>query len=106
MGLPVSHREGKMMSARVREDTGEYVLAILRVLALVIRRIRVWHQLKLDPAKREGAERVLGFHAEHCPVARTLTPCLTISIALAMEVVWQMRGADAILARARPHQRM
>ena len=52
---------------------------------LVIRRIQVRYRLKLEPAKREAAERVLGFHAEHCPVARTLSPCVAISTALEME---------------------
>jgi uncharacterized OsmC-like protein len=52
---------------------------------LVIRRIHVTYHLKLDPAKRETAERVLGFHADNCPVARTLGGCIAISTALEME---------------------
>jgi len=46
---------------------------------LVIRRIHVEYALKVDPAKREIAERVLGFHADSCPVARTLKGCVAIS---------------------------
>ena len=52
---------------------------------LVIRRIHVTYHLKLDQAKREAAERVLGFHADSCPVARTLRGCIAITTALEME---------------------
>ncbi len=41
---------------------------------LVVRRIHVTYQLvvdELDEEKRATIERVLGFHAERCPVART-----------------------------------
>ncbi len=54
---------------------------------LVIRRIHVRYHLKLEAAKREIAERVMGFHVERCPVARSLTPCIAISTALEMEEV-------------------
>ena len=54
---------------------------------LVIRRIHVIYHLKLDPTKRETAERILGFHADSCPVARTLRGCITITTALEMEDV-------------------
>jgi uncharacterized OsmC-like protein len=49
---------------------------------LVIRRIHVTYHLRLDPAQRETAERVLGFHVDICPVARTLGGCIAISTAL------------------------
>jgi uncharacterized OsmC-like protein len=49
---------------------------------LVIRRIHVTYHLRVDPAQRETAERVLGFHADVCPVARTLRGCIAISTAL------------------------
>lgn len=52
---------------------------------LVIRRIHVRYQLKLDPDKRDVAERVHGFHADYCPVARTIRGCVEISTELAME---------------------
>jgi len=52
---------------------------------LVIRRIHVRYHLKLDPAKRETAERVLGFHADFCPVARTIGGCVQITTSLEME---------------------
>jgi uncharacterized OsmC-like protein len=51
---------------------------------LVIRRIHVTYHLRLDPAQRETAERVHGFHADACPVARTLGGCITITTALEM----------------------
>jgi uncharacterized OsmC-like protein len=51
---------------------------------LVLRRIHVTYQLRLDPAQRETAQRVLGFHADACPVARTLRGCIAISTALEM----------------------
>ena len=51
---------------------------------LVIRRIHVTYHLRLDPAQRETAERVHGFHADACPVARTLRGCITITTALEM----------------------
>ena len=53
---------------------------------LVIRRIRVAYHLKLDPEHRELAERVHGFHAEYCPVARTLQGCV--------EIFTELRFAD------------
>ena len=52
---------------------------------LIVKRIHVRYHLKLDPAKREAAERVHGFHAERCPVARTLRGCVEISTSLELE---------------------
>jgi uncharacterized OsmC-like protein len=51
---------------------------------LVIRRIHVRYQLKLDPAKQPVAERVHSFHADYCPVARTIRDCVAISTSLEM----------------------
>ncbi len=51
---------------------------------LVIRRIHVTYRLRLEPGKREVAERVFGFHADFCPVARTLRGCIQITTALEM----------------------
>ena len=39
---------------------------------LVIRRITVRYRLKVPEDRREEAERVHGFHARACPVARSL----------------------------------
>jgi uncharacterized OsmC-like protein len=52
---------------------------------LVIRRIHVRYHLKVESSKRETAERVLGVHADACPVARTLGGCIAITTELAAE---------------------
>lgn len=49
---------------------------------LIIKRIHVAYTLKTDPANRETAERVHGFHADYCPVARTIQGCVEISTSL------------------------
>jgi uncharacterized OsmC-like protein len=51
---------------------------------LVIRRIHVKYTLKLKPEQHETAERVHGFHAEFCPVARTIGGCVVITTSLQM----------------------
>jgi uncharacterized OsmC-like protein len=35
-----------------------------------------------DQKKRAAIERVLGFHAERCPVARTIGGCVAITTSL------------------------
>lgn len=52
---------------------------------LVIRRIHVRYHLKLDPERRETAERVHDMHVQYCPVARTIGGCVDITTALEME---------------------
>jgi uncharacterized OsmC-like protein len=52
---------------------------------LVIRRIRVHYRLKVAPEQRETAERVHGFHADYCPVARTISDCVEIETFLEMD---------------------
>jgi uncharacterized OsmC-like protein len=50
---------------------------------LVIKRISVRYRLALDPgADRSIVDRVLGFHAEHCPVARSIGGCIAITTEL------------------------
>jgi len=39
---------------------------------LVLRRIHVRYTLRADPEKRDVVQRVLGFHARKCPVARSI----------------------------------
>jgi uncharacterized OsmC-like protein len=51
---------------------------------LVVKRIHVTYYLRIDPANRETAERVHGFHADYCPVARTIRNCVDISTSLEM----------------------
>jgi uncharacterized OsmC-like protein len=51
----------------------------------VVKRIHVTYHLEVDQAvvadqkKRAAIERVLGLHADRCPVARTIGGCVTIS---------------------------
>ena len=52
---------------------------------LVVRRIHVTYHLRVAPEKRPVAERVHGFHAEYCPVARTIGGCVAITTSLEME---------------------
>ena len=52
---------------------------------LVIKRIHVTYHLKLKPEQRETAEKVLGFHADFCPVARSIKGCIDITTELQME---------------------
>jgi uncharacterized OsmC-like protein len=54
---------------------------------MVIKRIHVTYQLKLQPEQRETAEKVHGFHADYCPVARTMKGCVEISTELQMQDV-------------------
>ena len=50
---------------------------------LVIRRIHVTYELAdTEPEDRETVERVLGFHADYCPVARTLQGAVEITTSL------------------------
>ena len=52
---------------------------------MVIKRIHVTYHLKLKPEQRESAKKVHGFHADYCPVARTLKGCVDITTELIME---------------------
>lgn len=49
---------------------------------LILKRIHVTYHLKLAPDQRATAERVLGFHADYCPAARSIGGCVQISTAL------------------------
>ncbi|MCH7522891.1 MAG: OsmC family protein [Chloroflexi bacterium] len=52
---------------------------------LVVKRIHVTYHLKLAPDQREAAQRVLEFHADFCPVARTLRGSVEITTSVEME---------------------
>ena len=52
---------------------------------LVVRRIHVTYRLRLQPAQRAAAERVLAVHADRCPVYRTIRNCVDITTSLEME---------------------
>ena len=49
---------------------------------LVIRRIEVTYDLALAEGLREMAERVHGFHADKCPVARSIGGSIEIETRL------------------------
>ncbi|MDX1622121.1 MAG: OsmC family protein [Nitriliruptorales bacterium] len=50
---------------------------------LVIKRIHVRYELEVDEdADRETIERVHGFHADHCPVARSIRDAIDVSTSL------------------------
>jgi uncharacterized OsmC-like protein len=49
---------------------------------LVVKRIHVTYRLAADEAQRAIVERVLGFHADRCPVARTIGGCVAITTSL------------------------
>lgn len=62
------------MTGEVEKDEG----------VLVIKRISVRYELT-DPGDdlaRAKAERVLGFHADKCPVARSISPAIDITTEL------------------------
>lgn len=52
---------------------------------LVIKRIYVTYYLKLADDQRETAQRVHRFHADFCPVARSIRDCIEIETYLNME---------------------
>ncbi len=52
---------------------------------LVVKRIHVTYNLRIAPDQREAAQRVLEFHADFCPVARTLKVSVEITTSLQME---------------------
>jgi organic hydroperoxide reductase OsmC/OhrA len=54
---------------------------------LVVKRIHVTYHLKAEHSKRAAAERVHGFHAERCPVARSIDGCVAITTSLEFEAL-------------------
>lgn len=47
---------------------------------LVIKRIHVAYRLVVDPdVDRDVIDRVMGFYAERCPVARSVGGCIDLS---------------------------
>ena len=70
--------EGRLLA----EATGEVELD---GTVLVLRRIHVHYRLTAGPEAREAAERVLGVHVNHCPVARSIGSSIAISASLTLE---------------------
>lgn len=60
---------------------------------LVVRRIHVTYHLRVAADKRETATRVHGFHADYCPVARTIRDCVDITTSLEMEDLEEQAAA-------------
>ena len=54
---------------------------------LIIKCIHVTYQLKTKPENRQTVERVHGFHAANCPVARSIRDCIEISTSLEIEEI-------------------
>jgi uncharacterized OsmC-like protein len=54
---------------------------------LLVRRIHVTYHLKADPGQRETIDRVHDFHADFCPMARTIRDCVQISTSVEVEEV-------------------
>ncbi len=52
---------------------------------IVVKRIHVTYHLKAEASKRATAERVHGFHAQGCPVARSIDGCVAITTSLEFE---------------------
>jgi uncharacterized OsmC-like protein len=52
---------------------------------LVIRRIHVVYHLKADEGQRETIERVHDFHAEKCPVYRSISGSIDITTEVVIE---------------------
>jgi uncharacterized OsmC-like protein len=52
---------------------------------IIIRRIHVTYCLKVTYDQRETAERVHGFHADYCPVARSVRDSIAISTTVEFE---------------------
>jgi len=46
---------------------------------LVIKRIHAHYWLRADGADQETVERVHGFHAERCPVARSIRDAIEVT---------------------------
>jgi uncharacterized OsmC-like protein len=62
------------------DETGEVEL---EGRTLVLKRILVWYRLQADPgADRSVIDRAIGFHADHCPVARSLRAAVDITISI------------------------
>ena len=57
----------------------------------MVRRIHVTYHLVVDQAvigdqkQRATIERVLGFHADRCPVARTIGGCVALATSLELQ---------------------
>jgi uncharacterized OsmC-like protein len=58
----------------------------------VVKRIHITYRLRLLPEHRPIAERVLGFHAKYCPIARSIQGCIEITTSLELEEIDEGSG--------------
>ncbi len=56
---------------------------------LVLRRIRVVYRIEADEEQEEVIARVHGFHADHCPVYRSIRAAIEVSTR------WELAGRDS-----------
>ena len=75
-GIPAG--EGRLTSEAVGEVETEGKV-------LVIRRIHITYHLKLESGQREVAQRVHAFHADFCPVYRSIHRSIEITSELHFE---------------------
>jgi len=55
---------------------------------LVVRRIHAAYTLEVDAeADRTTIERVHGFHADHCPVARSIRDAIEVTTSLTIRAI-------------------
>ncbi|MDJ0985312.1 MAG: hypothetical protein QNJ26_07190 [Desulfobacterales bacterium] len=54
---------------------------------LIIRRVHVTYRLKLKAEQHETAQKVHGFHADFCPVARSIKDSIDVTTELKTEDV-------------------
>lgn len=66
-------RDGRLM-ADVRGDIEKAADGVI-----FIRRIHVRYRLRADHVKRDVIDRVMAFHVDRCPVARSLGGCIEIT---------------------------
>jgi organic hydroperoxide reductase OsmC/OhrA len=62
---------------------------------LVVRRIHVTYHLRITAGKRDVAVRVHGFHADNCPMARSIRDCVDITTSLELKDANQGEGDGA-----------
>jgi hypothetical protein len=68
---------------------------------LVIRRIQVTYQLKLKPEQQEAAQKVHGFHADFCPVAKSIKGSIDLTTELKFEDGWP-KQRKAVVVTSQP----
>lgn len=52
---------------------------------MIIEQIDVTYSLEAEPDQQDMIERVHEMHAEHCPVAESISPCIDINTSFQLE---------------------